>query len=578
MILDKRRLQRYTSLTLATLVLCLGLLSGWFAIDLFQSALERKMAEDSEIIGENLRIFIDQATQEYSDPEMPLARIQEVLEILKEKKWYGFACVVDTSGRVLAHPRPEFRGMQVPLESYEPTSLLGRDTPRVKDIRTLPDPGQTQVYRTRSDIIAIQWLPQIMTYLCVHQSLAPLRSQVDRLVTLLAAIGAVFVATAAAGSWFFVGRLVDRYESHLARSEARNRALVQNSAPILVVDNAGVILDANPQAASLFGAPQETLRTHNLKDLWLPRSRFNLNDLLRGDQVLEWPDLEMRTLQGKPLPVDLRACVIDYANREAVYLLLRDVTESRRARDEMLEANRQLRELDQLKTDFLNMVSHELRTPLTSIRWSAESLAALFRDQDNENVQKLLNIIREDNLRLSALVEQLLGFARLDAGKLKPRFQLVQVAPLLHSALAEMAPIAKKKDIALTRANLPDALSLDADPEQLRQVIINILDNAIKYTPSGGTVHLDCVPSGNDICIKIKDTGIGIPEKDLPRIFEKFYRTDHPAARKEKGTGLGLAIVQGIVAAHGGHLNVSSEVNKGSTFSIHLPATRSASS
>ncbi len=574
MIQDKRRLQLYTSLALSALILCLGLLSASYAIDLLRSTLERQMAEDSEIIGENLRIIIRQVTQEYTDRKMALDQFQEVLKALDDKGWIGFACVLDKNGVVVAHPRPEFINMQVPLETYEPTDLLGSSAPPIDSLSALQDPGEASIYRTSADIIAIHWLPQMMTYLCVHQSVRPLDERAARLRRLLALIGLGFVAIAATGSWFFVGNLVDRYESHLSRSEARNRTLVQNSAPILVVDTSGGLLDANPQAETLFGAPKAELLKRNLKDLWLPDRRDQLEDLFRRvgpTGAVEQNDLDMLTAPGQTVPVALRACRIDYADQDAIYLLIQDVTESRRAREEILEANRQLRELDQLKTDFLNTVSHELRTPLTSIKWSTESLAALVKDEMDGNVQKLLGIIRDDNQRLSAQIEQLLSFSRLDAGKLKPAFQTADLSHFLQQALEEVAPIAQQKGLTLTPHNPPEELTLKADPDQLHQVFVNILDNAIKYTPRGGDVHLSSRASAGWVEIDVKDTGIGIPEKDLPRIFEKFYRADQPAARQERGTGLGLAIVRGIVDAHGGEIRVQSTVNSGTTFTIRLP-------
>ncbi len=159
---------------------------------------------------------------------------------------------------------------------------------------------------------------------------------------------------------------------------------------------------------------------------------------------------------------------------------MRDIFESRRAREEILQANRRLRELDQLKTDFLNAVSHELRTPLTSIRWSTESLAALVTGSGTENVQKLLGIIRDDIRRLPVLIEQLLGFSRLYAGELKPLFQKIDLPPLLQRAVGELAPIAQKKGVALSPPTAGGGLEMEADPDQILQVLVNVLDNAIK--------------------------------------------------------------------------------------------------
>ena len=573
MIRDKRRLQLYTSLSLTVLMVGLGLLWASYAIALFRSTTERQLAEDNEVVKENLRIIISQVTQQYTDKAMVLAQIQKVLEALKDKGWNGFACVLDKDGFVLAHPRREMVSKQVPLKKYEPADILGTRAP---PIGALADPAQlpgATIYKTQSDIIAIDWLPDLMTYLCVHQSYQPLNQKIHALRQTLAKFGFWFVGIAATGAWFFVGWLVDRYESHLARSEARNRVLVQNSAPILIANDKGQLLDANPAAETLFQVTRPELLQMPLADLWPAYRGSELTDILNvgATGVVEQNDREMQTLHGKIIPVDLRACRIDYGDREAVCLLIRDITESRRAREEILEANRKLRELDQLKTDFVNTVSHELRTPLTSIKWSTESLSDLVRGADDETVGKLLKIIRDDNQRLSALIEQLLSFSRIDAGKLKPVPQDIHIDRLLHQSLEDVSPIAQQKGIVLHSPPAGPSMPLKADPEQTRRVVVNILENAIKYTPSGGGVQVRLHQKDGWVYLAVEDNGIGIAPADLERIFDKFYRTDQKDVLRERGSGLGLAIVKGIVEAHGGHIQVQSGVGTGSTFTIQLP-------
>ncbi len=577
MIQDKRRLQLYTSLALSVLVVGLGLLSAYSAIGLFRAALERQLAEDGEIIGENLRIIARQVSQGYTDREGGIAEIQSVLEALQEKGWIGFACVLDKNGRVLAHPRPEMVGLHAPLHTYEPTDLLGSQSPPVEGLQLLPNRDTVGVYRTAPHIVAVRWLPQIMTYLCVHQSVRPLDERLSRLRRVLAMIGFGFVVAAAVASWFFVGKLVDRYESHLARSEARNRVLVENSTPLLVVDASGVILDGNPQAETLFGSPCGKLLGTRLEDLCPPGSSGGLAGLLkrvRDSGVVEWSGIDVRSIDGRTIPADVRACRIDYGDREATYLLIRDTSESRRAREEILEANRRLRELDRLKTDFLNTVSHELRTPLTSIRWSVESLETLVDRGGDENVEKLLDIIRDDNHRLSGLIEQILSFSQLDAGKLRPHLQSVDLSSALDRAMGELAVAAGRKGVEMA-SDIKPGITVQADADQLHRALTNVLDNAVKYTPQGGDVHLSARPEEGQACVVVRDTGLGIAEGDLARVFEGFYRADDPAARQERGTGLGLAIVKGIVEAHNGSVQIKSAAGSGTSLTIRLPLAAS---
>jgi len=573
-IANKRRLQLCTSATLSAFVLALGLATVTYTVGYLRSTMERQLAEDSRIIGENLRIIISQVTREYADQNAALARIQRVLQALSDKGWVGFACVLDKQGRVLAHPRIEALGMLVPLGSYDPAELLGRRPPSIRELPDLSGRFDAAIYRTEADIIAVRWLPAMMTYLCVHQSLDQVDSVVGRLRTRLALIGFLFLAALGTGSWIFVGGLVDRYESNLARSEARNRALVANSSPILVTDDSGAILDANPQAETLLGLSTEVLKGKSSADFWPPGKQDQLDSIfaeLRASGTVERLDLDLRTTSGRTVPVDLRACRIAFDDRDAVYFLIRDVTETRRAREEILQANRQLRELDRLKTDFLNTVSHELRTPLTSIRWSAESLASLLKAQQDPNLDRLLTIIRDDNHRLSALIEQLLSFSSYDAGRLKISKREVDLVALVRRAVDEISPIAARKGVALAFVKGEAAGSLRGDPEQLHQVFVNVLDNAVKYTPSGGRVSAEIRPFCGAVEVMVSDTGIGIPQQDIPRIFEKFYRADDPDARQERGTGIGLAVVRGIIDAHGGNVRVQSTRSQGATFLIRLP-------
>ncbi|MBT3602920.1 MAG: GHKL domain-containing protein, partial [Candidatus Latescibacteria bacterium] len=271
-----------------------------------------------------------------------------------------------------------------------------------------------------------------------------------------------------------------------------------------------------------------------------------------------------------PKPVDIRACRIEYGNQDAIYFLIRDVTENRRAREEILAANKRLKELDQLKTDFINTVSHELRTPLTSMRWSTESLSQLV-NQDDETVGKLLRIIRDDNHRLANMIEELLGFARIDAGELKLKPTEIDLAQTVKKAREEILPLAIKKEIDLKEAEGIETLIVQADPEQMHRVLINILDNAIKYTPANGLITVSLSQTEQQAILRVTDTGIGISDQGQALIFEKFYRTDQAEVQKERGTGLGLAIVKGITESHGGTIAVDSQVGRGTTFQISLP-------
>jgi len=571
MIRDKRKLQFYTSLVTTLLLILMGLFWSTHALRIYRTTLEQQMAEDNEIIKANLGIIIDQVTKQYGRKDQVIAQVQNVLEALANKGWSGFACVLDDQGHVLAHPNKNMVGMRPPVETYEPQSFFGQIPPPVTQ---LPNAGQqaSAIYRTQSEIIAIDWLPNLMTYLCVHKSHRPIQTQLDALRRRLGGVGLVLILFSGTGAWFLVGWIVDKYENHLTRSEHRNRTLVQNSAPILITTLQGQILDLNPAAETLFESSRHELLNTSIEKVWSPTQTDKLKSLLQvaPDHTAECHDLDLLTTNKKIKPTDIRTCQIEYDNQDAIYFLLRDVSENRRAREEILAANKRLRELDQLKTDFINTVSHELRTPLTSMHWSTESLAQLL-NQNDETIAKLLRIMRDDNHRLAHMIEELLGFARLDAGKLKLNLEESDVKMILKHAREEILPLAQQKEITIKEVQGPDSFLAKVDAEQLHRIIINLLDNAIKYTHPHGQVLIDLTHTEIDFKISIQDTGIGIGQEDQTQIFEKFYRTDQKDVQKERGTGLGLAIVKGIADAHGGTIQVKSAVDQGTTFEIILP-------
>lgn len=234
----------------------------------------------------------------------------------------------------------------------------------------------------------------------------------------------------------------------------------------------------------------------------------------------------------------------------------------------------ELKRLERIRKDFVINVSHELRTPLASIQGYAETLldGAL---QDGDNNVRFVNIIRQNAERLTSLTADLLTLSRIE---LKMRsFQLAgyYAARLLRDSVEGMQPIAERKEIELTMSAPPSDAEIFCDSEAFHQILSNLIDNAIKYTPHGGKVHVGAVPLTVDrqemVRFWVTDSGVGIPKEDQPRLFERFYRVDKARSRELGGTGLGLAIVKHLVRAQGGEVWVDSEINKGSTFSFTLP-------
>jgi two-component system phosphate regulon sensor histidine kinase PhoR len=229
-----------------------------------------------------------------------------------------------------------------------------------------------------------------------------------------------------------------------------------------------------------------------------------------------------------------------------------------------------LRKLERVRRDFVANVSHEFRTPLTAIQGFAETLLAGAMD-DPQNRGRFLEIIVEHSRRLARLTEDLLMLSKMDADRLEFETRRIPVGPFIESCIETAQPRARDKDLRLSvnQANkIPD---IAGDRRRLTEVLQNLLDNAIQYTPAGGQIMVSTGVTGSEVTFTVSDTGIGIPQADQPRIFERFYRVDVARSREVGGTGLGLSIAKHLVEGHGGRIWVESDVGQGSQFHFSVP-------
>jgi len=229
-----------------------------------------------------------------------------------------------------------------------------------------------------------------------------------------------------------------------------------------------------------------------------------------------------------------------------------------------------LRKLERVRRDFVANVSHEFRTPLTAIQGFAETLLAGAMN-DPQNRDRFLGIIVEHSRRLARLTEDLLMLSKMDADRLELEKRRIPVGPFIESCIETSTPRAKERDLTLLvnlAAHIPD---IAGDRRRLTEVLQNLLDNAIQYTPAGGQIMVSAGPKNGEVVFTVSDTGIGIPQADQPRIFERFYRVDVARSREVGGTGLGLSIAKHLVETHGGKIWVDSEVGRGSQFHFSVP-------
>ncbi|HHY38344.1 MAG TPA: HAMP domain-containing protein [Clostridia bacterium] len=234
--------------------------------------------------------------------------------------------------------------------------------------------------------------------------------------------------------------------------------------------------------------------------------------------------------------------------------------------------------LDQLERNFKRQqqftadASHELRTPIAIIRAQAEE--ALSKNHSVEEYKDALEVIHQQAERMSRLVRQLLFLARSDSGQEVLQKETVDVSQLVEIVAEEMGQMAASKGVELTTVLCGKPLELYGDQSKLVQLLVNLVDNAIKYTPTGGRVTISARQKENALELQVTDTGIGIPKEHQEHVFERFYRVDKARSSDTGGTGLGLAICRWIAEAHGGSINVDSEPGRGTTFTVHLPYRR----
>lgn len=325
---------------------------------------------------------------------------------------------------------------------------------------------------------------------------------------------------------------------------------------VLAFDVSGRLLLMNKTAEDMLGITfqeagnrffLEILRNHQLADLL----KKGLSDGAR--QVIE-------TTLSPADPEYYRIYITPIIGKEdisqGVIVVLRNVTEVRR--------------LEQVRSDFVANVSHELRTPLTSIKGYVETLmdGAV---EDTATAQKFLSIINSEADRLNRLISDLLYLSRLETGWVELAKKWINSRQLVDSVAELLEKAAEEKNITLESVIEPGAANIYGNPGMLEQVLINLLENAIKYSYDGGVVKVEIAPYEQGSAIKVIDNGMGIPAESLSRIFERFYRVDKGRSRKAGGTGLGLSIVKHIVERHRGQVRVESEEDKGTTFTIILP-------
>jgi two-component system phosphate regulon sensor histidine kinase PhoR len=360
-------------------------------------------------------------------------------------------------------------------------------------------------------------------------------------------------------------RMSDQLDARIARLEEDRqqlRTILSGMVEgVVALDANQRILYANERATQLLGLPWQAPVGRRLWEVVRQRPLLEvvqraLDNSEPQHEELSWngPNMRSLTVHAARLP--------GLPPRGAV-LVLHDTTE--------------LRRLERLRQEFVANVSHELKTPLSIIKACVETLLDGAVD-DPQHRRPFLEQLDSQSNRLHALILDLLSLARIESGEELFEFQPLPVCEVVQACMERHRPRAEAKGqiFEMIPPGGDQALAVWADEEALEQILDNLLDNAVKYTPQGGRVSVRWRREGEQVCLEVADTGIGIPEADLPRIFERFYRVDKARSRELGGTGLGLSIVKHLVQAMRGSVHAASRPGQGTTFTIRLPAAQDA--
>jgi len=372
----------------------------------------------------------------------------------------------------------------------------------------------------------------------------------------------------------FLDRRFSAQTLELESSEARYRLLFERSlAGVYRITLEGRILDCNDAFSRIFGyASRAEHLAHAANDHYLgPADREAYSARLQEQKALTNFERCLRRKDGNPVWVLENATFLDGKNGAPGVIegTLIDITERKQAEAELRKAKDVAESALQMKLDFVSFATHQLRTPLAGINWSLELAAQA--ENLSEETASFIQDGRESAQRLIGMVNNLLDISRLESGKLKLAAKETSLAELTQSVLKDVSHCIEKQGHHLSVSGMEGIPAVLVDPELFRQVILNMVSNAIKYTPSGGKIDIRMGRENSFVRWAITDCGIGIPKASQARLFEKFYRAENVYKIETEGTGLGLHLVKLIVEKSGGRIWCESEENKGSTFQFTLP-------
>ncbi|MCW5751106.1 MAG: PAS domain S-box protein, partial [Alphaproteobacteria bacterium] len=374
---------------------------------------------------------------------------------------------------------------------------------------------------------------------------------------------------------------VDRRSAELRASEARFRSLVEGSIQGIVIHRNGGILFANKAYADIHGYPdpESVVALGHVHLLVAPEERERIaaynRSHLAGHSTPSRYEFRGLKSDGHEIWMENRVSVVDWEGGPALQSIVVDITERKRAEQELVSANLKLEHANQAKSEFLSRMSHELRTPLNAIigfsqiireQTAGPPVADCYRDYAND--------ILTSGMHLLELINDILDLSKIEAGKLDLLESAIEIGELVESCLRPMQARSSESGIRLVTALPRDLPGLWADARKMRQILFNLISNSMKFTEPGGCVEVRAELDGEGLELAVADDGIGIAPEDIPRVLTPFVQVESTLTRRHSGTGLGLPIARSLAELHGGSLSIESAPGAGTTVRVRMPGER----
>ena len=366
----------------------------------------------------------------------------------------------------------------------------------------------------------------------------------------------------------------------LQESEARFRVLVEHAPEAIFVQTDRRFAYLNPTALKLFGADSlDQLKGTPVIERFHPDSHAQIKERISiiNTKKQSLPLIEELCLRmdGSSFVAEVSAVPINYEGKDGALVFFRDITERKRAEEEILKAKMLSDNANRSKAEFLANTSHELKTPLSSIIGFSDLLLEGVSGNLNDDQAKHVKTIYQSGNLLLNLINNILDLSQIEFGEMELKFTKFDIVRTVHDVYSMMFILSERKGVSLELRSDVTNLDIVADRIKIKEILYNLIDNALKFTPKSGSVNVNIeMQNENTVKISVADSGIGIAEEDLDRIFDPFYQVDGSSTRRYRGSGLGLAIIKNFVTMHGGSIWVNSKVGEGSEFFFTIPVNK----